>query len=125
MSYKVVVVGDRETRLAFKRLGLKARDLSDAFGRIAADAASDARMLAPKVSGRLAADVRPSKAKTKAVVMVGRVSVPYAGVQEFGWPRRNIAAQPFMRPAADSKAESAAEEINREMKKQIRSVGLG
>jgi len=33
-------------------------------------------------------------------VRAGGAKVPYAGVQEYGWPRRNIAAQPYIVPAA-------------------------
>lgn len=124
-GYRIRVSGDRETALAFRRLGLKSRDLERAFHEIANEVVHDAQGMAPKVTGRLAGDIRASSAKTKAAAFVGRVSVPYGGVQEYGWRRRNIAAQPFMRPAADSKADSSAVTIAREMQRIIYSVGLG
>jgi hypothetical protein len=124
-AYRVSVIGERETAARFKALGLRARDLSHAFAEIAGDVRNDARGLSPKVTGRLAADVRPGAAKTKATVYVGRASLPYAGPINYGWPRRNIAASRFMNRAADDKADDAAETINREMRRLIDVTGLG
>lgn len=123
-GYRVKVTGDKEVMGQFKALGFKTRDLERAFHQIAGEVARDAERTAPKVSGRLAGDVRPSSAKTKASVMVGRASVPYAGPINYGWRRRNIEPTLFMNKAADSKADSAAVTIAREIDRLIRSVGL-
>lgn len=124
-AYKVKVTGDREVAAAFRKLGYKSSDLSEVFGRIASVVAADARSLAPKVSGRLAASIKPARYKTRAVISAGSSAVPYSGVQEYGWPGRNIRPQPFMRPAADSKADSSAEQIAAEMQRLINQAGLG
>ena len=118
------VTGAEETAAAFKRLGFKAADLQDAFRDIAADVVTEARARAPKVSGQLAGNIRPGIGKTRATVYAGSAGTPYAGVQEYGWPRRSIAAQPFLRPAADNQAEAAAVVIVREMTRLINSLGL-
>jgi hypothetical protein len=123
--YKVTVLGTAEVITQFRRLGFKTSDLHMVFGQIAADVAATARMLAPKRSGRLAADVRAGSAKTKATVMVGRSSVPYAGPINYGWAARGIAPSLFMQKAADPKAATAGEDINREIKRLIRQSGLG
>jgi hypothetical protein len=123
VSYKIY--GDREVMARFRALGFKSSDLSSVFGVIAAEVATDARSLAPRRSGRLAGDVRAGKAKTKATIAVGRASVPYAGPVNYGWPRRHIAANLFMNRAADSKAESSAERITREIQHMINETGLG
>lgn len=57
----------------------------------------------PRRSGRLAGTLRHAGQKGAAVIREGRASVPYAGVQEYGWRARGIPAQPHIRPAiADS-----------------------
>lgn len=121
--FSLVIDGDR-AYFALKRLGLNLSDLSGVFGEIAREAAEDARMFAPKRSGALAADVRPGKAKTKAVVYAGRVSVPYAGAINYGWRDRHIAASLFMQRAADDKGPSAAERIAAEIQRLSNQVGL-
>lgn len=123
-GYRVVVTGDEQVRAQFKALGFKVSDLSAAFGQIAAEVAGDARATAPKVSGRLAGNVRPGRAKTKATVAVGGAGVPYAGPINYGWRARNIAPTRFMNKAADDKADSSAVTLAREIQRLIRSVGL-
>ena len=49
--------------------------------------------------GALQASIRSSGTKTAGVVRAGGGSVPYAGVQEFGWPARGIPAQPYLTAA--------------------------
>lgn len=77
-------------------LGLEVDDLKDVFARIAAEAVPVYQGFAPVRTGRLRGDFRGNRAKSKAVVRVGRASVPYAKVQNYGWPARNIAAQGFV-----------------------------
>lgn len=54
----------------------------------------------PVRSGKLAASGRASKLAAGVRVLWGRVSVPYAGPIHWGWPARNIGAQPFAVEAA-------------------------
>jgi hypothetical protein len=122
---RVEVTGVNEMVRDFKRLGLKTRDLSRAFDAIAAEIVTDAKSMAPKVTGRLAGDVRAGRAKTKASVSVGRKSVPYAGPINYGWRRRNIEPTMFLNRAADQNANSAVTALRLEMQRQINSVGLG
>lgn len=124
-TYRVKVSGDKVVAAQFKLLGFKARDLERAFAEIGADVAHDASAMAPKVSGRLAGNVRAGRAKTRASIAVGGVAVPYAGPINYGWKRRNISPTLFMNRAADSKAESSAVVIAREMQRIIDGVGLG
>lgn len=56
--------------------------------------------MVPIDSGRLLRTVRGSATPRQGVVRAGnRGRVPYAGVIHFGWPRRNISAQPFLTDA--------------------------
>lgn len=51
-------------------------------------------------TGKLAASVRAGATQKAGVVRAGRKSVPYAGPIHWGWPRRNITAQPFLSASA-------------------------
>jgi phage gpG-like protein len=85
-----------------------ARTLDDAAGKLAempeADAkaaaivAGHAKTLAPKRSGRLAGSIGVTRDGPDTYVAA---TVVYAGVIEYGWPRHNIAANPYMAPAAE------------------------
>ncbi|MFT4299319.1 MAG: hypothetical protein QM597_06775 [Aeromicrobium sp.] len=95
------VKGGRELRRTLKQAGDDLGDLKQAHAAAAGIVAPVARANAPVgATGRLAASVRPGASKTESMIRAGKKSVPYAGVHEFGWPDRNIAAQPFIIPAA-------------------------
>lgn len=96
----VEVEGARELRASMKRAGEDLGDLADAHAEVAAQVAAASSAAAPRKSGNLAGTVRGNRAKTSAVVKAGRASVPYAGVIHWGWPRRNIAAHPWMTDTA-------------------------
>ena len=44
--------------------------------------------------------MRASRLAKGVRVSVGRATVPYAGAIHWGWPARNISAQPFLTDAA-------------------------
>ena len=122
---KLQVEGAERTSRAFRSLGLKSRDLSAAFGRIGAEIARDAVVLAPVgETGRLAASIRAGKAKTRATVSAGYARTPYAGVINYGWPARRIAPSYFLNDALEDNADTATREVFSEMQRLIKSVGL-
>lgn len=63
---------------------------------LAGDVAATGRSLAPKRTRTLAGDVRAGATQRSGVVRAGRARIPYAGPIHFGWPARNITAQPFL-----------------------------
>jgi hypothetical protein len=83
-----------------RRAGVDISELKDAHTRAASIVASEAAARAPRRSGRLAGSIRPAKQVKRARVMAGGASVPYAGPIHWGWPARNIPANPFMTEAA-------------------------
>ncbi|WP_280383364.1 hypothetical protein [Nocardia wallacei] len=100
MAEQVRVIGGRRLRATMRRAGVDMQELNRAHAaaaRIVADAAR-----APVASGRLQSTIRPGATRTQAIVRAGYASVPYAGVIHWGWPRRNIRAQPFLSDAATS-----------------------
>ena len=56
----------------------------------------------PTLTGRLGSTLRSSATQSAGIVRAGRKSVPYAGVIHWGWPARNIKAQPWLVDAAKS-----------------------
>lgn len=85
----VKVDGIPELKRALRRTKEGARDLSRAHKRIAARFVDAVAGRTRRRSGRLAGAWRP-KGTARAASIVNRL--PYAGVQEFGWPSRRIPA---------------------------------
>lgn len=109
---------------ALKALGLDVDDLKDAFSKIAARGAALAAGYAPKASGRLAGSVRGNRAQSKAVVTVGRSTIPYAGPINYGWPARGIAASGFMQKADETLRPIVLDLLEDDINDKIRERGL-
>lgn len=118
------VEGLNQVVRAVQQMGVEVDDLKDAFSKIADDAAQVAASFAPRKSGRLAADIRGNRAKSKAVVTAGRASVPYAGPINYGWPRRGIAPAQFMQKADQAMQTRALNALEDEINRKIRERGL-
>lgn len=80
-------------------------ELKGANREIAEDVTQVARGLVRIDSGRLQASIRPGATARTGLVRAGRGSVPYAAVQHFGWPARNISPDPFLYDALDERRE--------------------
>lgn len=94
------VEGGRELRRSLREAGSDFQDLKDAHREAAEIAAAASALAAPVVSGRLRQTVRAAGTKTAGIIRAGKKSVPYAGPIHWGWPKRNIKANPFMASAA-------------------------
>jgi hypothetical protein len=94
------VEGAKELRRTLRKAGDDMKDLKVAHADAARIVSDAAVPKAPRRTGALAGTIRPAGTKTMAIVRAGYARVPYAGVQEWGWPRRNIPAQPYIVPAA-------------------------
>lgn len=94
------VVNGRQVRAALKRAGIGVQDLKDAHRRVAEMVAERSASRAPRRTGRLAATVRPAGTQSAAIVRAGRATVPYAAPIHWGWPKRHIAAQPWIADTA-------------------------
>jgi len=121
----VRVSGLTQVVRALQEVGLEVTDLKDAFSSIADRGARLAASYAPRRSGRLAGDVRGNRAKSKAVITAGRVSVPYAGAINYGWRAHNIAPNPFMQKADRALRPFALRQLENAINTQIRRRGLG
>ncbi len=109
---------------SLKALGLEVDDLKDAFARIASEGADRVSKYVPRRSGRLAATVRGNRAQSKAVVTIGRASVPYAGPINYGWPSRGIKASNFIAKTDAEISPVALRLLEDGINKAIRDKGL-
>lgn len=97
---RLKVEGLGKTLRALSKAGAESDDMKDlmhSLGQIVVDAANP-----PVMSGKLSGTIRAGRGKTKAVVRAGGARAPYAGVVHYGWPARNIEAQPFLTDALNS-----------------------
>jgi hypothetical protein len=100
----VVYEGLDELNASLKRLGKQApkelRKIEKDTARIVSD---EAKTEAPRRSGALAGKIKPGATAKGAFVRVG--GLLYTKVIHFGWPRHNIAPQPFLFTALDARRE--------------------
>jgi len=83
-----------------------------------------ASAMAPKLTGALASSVQGNPSAEKAQILAGSAAVPYAGVQEYGWPERNIRPQPYLNPAVKDNIGYIIEKYNDSIQKAIKQYDL-
>lgn len=121
----IQVEGATELRRTFRKVGADASDLTAVNRQVAALIAGPARFLAPSKSGRLAASIRPRATRRSAKVAAGGARVPYARVQEYGWPARGIVAHRFMEQALKLNRDAAVTLYRKRMAEVISKAGGG
>lgn len=119
---QVEVKGAKELRKQLKAAGDDLGDLKATHKKIAQIVEFDALQLAPVVTGGLVASIRASGTQTSAIVRAGRKSAPYAGPIHWGWPARNITAQPFLVDAQEAKYEDWMQEYTQMVDKALNKV---
>lgn len=93
------------------------KDLSDELSR-------KASAMAPRLTGALASSVKGNASNDKAQILAGSNVVPYAGVQEYGWPAKNIQAQPYLRPAVFDNMDYIVEKYNKYIESIVKKYDL-
>ncbi|MGV8967192.1 MAG: hypothetical protein ACOH2F_13025 [Cellulomonas sp.] len=106
----VEVAGLRKALREMEKLGVDVEDMKDVFAGIATEASRVMEGFTPSKSGALRASIRGNRAKSKAVVRIGKARVPYAGAINYGWPKRNIRPANFT-GRTDAVMEEKAEEM--------------
>lgn len=109
----IEVEGAAELRRALKHFDGGLDALKEINHQAAEDVAEAARTRAPVRSGSLVGTIRADRKTRSASVLAGRRKVPYAGPIHFGWPSRNITANPFLYDALDSRREAVAQAYTR------------
>lgn len=119
-----LVSGLNEVVRDLQAVGVEVEDLKEAFGEIAREGAQVAAEHAPRLSGRLAGDVRGNRAKSKAVITAGRSSLPYAAPINYGWARHNIQPSGYMQKADQEMQPYAVRRLEANVNKSIQRRGL-
>ena len=84
------VVGQKRFVATMRKAGADLDELKDINRQAAEIALPAVRALVPVASGRLASSVRAGATRKAGVIRAGRKAVPYAGVINYGWPKRGI-----------------------------------
>jgi phage gpG-like protein len=114
------------------------KEVTDSLNRMARDLESNldlnkelsttlsqkASAMAPKLTGALASSVVGNPSAEKAQILAGSAAVPYAGVQEYGWPEKNIRPQPYLNPAVNNNMGYIIEKYNDSIQKAIKQYDL-
>ena len=111
-GYTVTIKGVNEVIRSLKAYEGAAQDLKEANSAIGSKVSTAAKATAPFQTGALAGSIRGNRALKKVQIKAGGARVPYAGVIEYGWPARNIEAQPFLRRAAWNNREYVKEQYS-------------
>lgn len=122
---RVEVTGLTATLRALNAAGAAAEDMKDLMhstGEIVASAARDRVQVG---TGALRDSIRAGRGKTKAVVRAGTSRrTPYAGVQHYGWPARNIEGSMYMVRALNESQSRALTHIEQGLQDLLRKQGL-
>lgn len=97
-------------------------DMASAHSKAGAYMAQVARSKAPSVSGRLAGSVRADHSATEVTVTAGGPGVPYAGPIHWGWPARNISAQPFLVDALEATQTSVVSIYGDDVQRTVATI---
>jgi hypothetical protein len=116
------VKGGARLRATLKNVEEGLEDLKAVHAEVADIVVDRAQTTVPRLTGQLAGTIRGSGTRTMAVVRAGYAKVPYAGVQEFGWPRRNIPPNPYLRPAAKETEPTWLRTYNDEIEELLSKV---
>lgn len=102
----ITVEGAAQLRRTLRAAGDDLGDLKDAHSQVGTFVTRAATPRAPRRSGALASSGRPGATKTAALIRYGGARVRYARPIHWGWPRRNIAANPWAyRTAIDTRPQ--------------------
>lgn len=107
MATAVKVEGLRELRKALTQIDPELRKELKTINRKSVDPVYRRALTeVPKRTGRLASTIRILGSQRAGQVAAGRKSVPYAGPIHWGWPKHNIAPNPFLERALDQSRNS-------------------
>lgn len=122
---RIEVEGLKETLRRLSRAGADAEDMRELMhstGQIISDGA--VRYAPLGKTGDLRASLRAGKGKTKAVIRAGGARVPYAGVQHYGWPERNIAGSMYLVKSLNANTNRALTHLEQGLADLLRDNAL-
>jgi len=118
---EIKVEGLKELQAGLKKLDGDMPKALNKISKASADVvAVEARGLAPKRTGRLAASIKSSGTAKGGFVKSG--GLPYHRVIHFGWARHNIKPTPFLYKARDSRYDEVLDKFEREVAELVNKV---
>ena len=99
MAEAVVIKGLNEVKNIIEKFSNEIGNDLSLNKELSSTLSQKASAMAPRLTGALASTVVGNPSEKKAQILAGSAAVPYAGVIEYGWPEKNIQAQPYLRPA--------------------------
>ena len=120
----ISIQGVKEVKDSLDKMARSLESNLDLNKELSTTLAQKASALAPRLTGALASSVVGNPSAEKAQIMAGSAAVPYAGVIEYGWPDRNIDAQPYLNPAVNDNMGYIIEKYNDSIQKAIKQYDL-
>jgi phage gpG-like protein len=124
MAEAITIQGIKEVTDSLNKLSKDLQSNIELNKELSTTLSQKASALAPRLTGALASSVQGNPSAEKAQILAGGAGVPYAGVQEYGWPEKNINAQPYLRPAVDNNMGYIIEKYNDSIQKAIKQYNL-
>lgn len=134
-KFGVNVQGGARLRSTMRKAGVDVKQLTAINKQAAATVTTAARATAPvgkpsrkrgrgrpKSGGALKASIRAGATTKAGVIRAGGARVPYANVQHWGWPKRNISPQYFISDAAIRTEPVWVKEYEKHMNAVIKQV---
>jgi HK97 gp10 family phage protein len=116
------VQGARELEQSAHAAADSLGDMASAHSKAGAYITQVARSRAPVASGRLAGSIRAEHSATEVTVTAGGPGVPYAGPIHWGWPARNISAQPFLVDAMEATETSVVNIYGDDIERTVATI---
>lgn len=133
--FGVQVHGADNLRRTMRKAGMDVKELTAINKRAAAVVAGASKGLAPigkpstrkgrgrrKAPGSLQRSIRAGATTKAGVIRAGGARVPYANVQHWGWPKRNIKATHFVSDAAIATESIWVADYERHVRAVMRQV---
>jgi hypothetical protein len=124
MAEAVVVKGVDEVKSLINKVSNELENNLTLNKELSYELAQKASAMAPRLTGALASTVVGNPSEKKAQILAGSAAVPYAGVIEYGWPEKNIQAQPYLRPAVHNNMGYIIAKYEESIKTTIKKYNL-
>lgn len=123
-AISISVDGEAKVKAALDKVEKDLIDRLELNKDLSTELSKKASAMAPRLTGALASSVKGNPSNEKAQILAGSNAVPYAGVQEYGWPEKNIQAQPYLRPAVFDNIAYIVEKYNNYIKDTVKKYNL-
>lgn len=121
---EVTITGLNEIKSSLEKLSKGLESNIDLNKELSTTLSQKASAMAPRLTGALASSVQGNPSADKAQIVAGSSSVPYAGVQEYGWEAKGIKAQPYLVPAVNNNMGYIIEKYNGSIDSEIKKYNL-